>query len=147
MMDIGGKLYRIEVRLKADAGDQCTKILDCNGTESSVWIKLNKLPQNSNNDSPHPSLAFSYDEIGVDVEKSDTISHNTAEVAVFTKNKSELLGKAMHQFNLQPNAGPLISHLRLRLYCGRHYNGSIDIIIHYFPNQVQMHSLTASDPD
>lgn len=149
MMDTGGKEYRIGVCLSTDIGELSTKWLECSGTESSVCIKFNKSAQNSDNDSPHPSLSFTCDEIAVDLDQADITPHRTAEVTVFAKDTSELLGKALYQFNgdIQPNDGPRVSHLRLRLYCRRRYNGSIDMTIQYFPKKVQICSSEIPTPD
>lgn len=135
MMKTGREEYRIGVCLRDDIEDVSTKWLDCSGTESSVWIKFNKSAQNSDNDSPHPSLSFKYDEIGVDLDRAGVTTHRTAEVIVMSKDTLGPLGKAVYQFNIQPNAGPRVSHLRLRLYCRRCYNGSIDLTIQYFPSK------------
>ena len=140
-MNSGDEIFCIQARFIRADGDSCTKDVSCAATDNSKFTKFHTLKlntaQNSNNTSPYPSLAFSYDEIGI--VSANVVSNNAVEVKVFMKNKaSGMLGQAVHNVTVRQNAGPMDSHFRLRLYREKLFNGSIDIIIHM--NEVAIQS-------
>ena len=115
-------------------GDLCrSQEVCCTATDNSKFTKLNTT-QNSNNTYSYPSLAFSYDEIGI--VSANVVSNHAVEVKVFKA--SSMLGQAVHNVTVRQNAGPMNSHFRLRLYREKLFNGSIDIIIHM--NEVAIQS-------